>query len=518
MIRDQTAKLRDMMSEQHNLQVRYFGLRVRRLVGVALLLLALSLSQLEAAKPNVVFIVCDDLNTHVSTSGYEHIQTPNFDKLAAAGMNFKRAYCQYPVCGPSRASFLSGLYPESTKVLNNKLDIRKTNREAMSIPQAFKEAGYWTAGTGKIFHNKKADHGDTAWSEPAQWFDNDPMPLELAAIKKFEEEVGPVKGNRKKLKEFMWHYAPQLRNQKTGYGPSGLTDNQHKDGKNATQVEKWLDEKAYGEKPFFIAVGIHKPHVPFLAPDKYFDLYPQEGLVLDPVSKEFWDQAPKSAGTKRYKTFGFEEYVENDALRREYVQAYHACTTFIDAQIGRVLDAIERNGHWENTIIVLTSDHGYLLGDKFMWGKVMLFELGTKVPLLVRVPKDSPVGATTPGSSTEALVELVDLFPTFAQLCDLPAPSDLQGVSLVPLLKDPSAQGKEYAYTVVSSGKKGLGRAIRTKDWRYSQWPDGEELYDLKNDPKENINLAKSKDDQAQLEKMRLLIKKAEAKATTSNN
>ena len=222
-------------------------------------------------RPNVLFIVCDDLNTHVSTSDYPYISTPAFDVLAESGMTFKRAYCQYPVCGPSRASFLSGLYPESTGVVNNTADLRDTRPGTMTMPQAFKEQGYWTAATGKIFHNAKMDPGDEVWNERA-FFLNDEMPLEKQARKDFEAKYGSIekRENKKHWREFLLKYAPQTMNQTPGWGPSGLSDDQHRDGKNALQALEWIEDRSFGDKPFFMAVGIHKPHVPFLAPDQVF--------------------------------------------------------------------------------------------------------------------------------------------------------------------------------------------------------------------------------------------------------
>jgi len=483
-------------------------------VCVALLLLTAVTWTAANARPNVLLIVCDDLNTHVSTSGYPHIQTPAFDRLAAAGMTFRRAYCQYPVCGPSRASFLSGLYPQSNGVLSNDADIRQTRPGTMPMPQRFKEAGYWTARTGKIFHNDKTNP-DQAWDANPERFNNDEMPMVVEARKKFEAQHGPSdKGKLRKLwKEQYAKLGTQTRGQQMpGYGPTGLTDDQHKDGKNAIQVATWLDDKAYGDKPFFIACGIHKPHVPFLAPDKYFAMYPRESLKYTPAPPGFWDQAPRMALVHRYKGFGFELGVENDPLRRAYMQAYHACITFIDAQIGRVFDALKRNGHWDDTIIILTSDHGYQLGEHYMWGKETLFDVCDRVPLVIRVPKSIKSGPTTPGATSEGLVELLDLYPTLAELCDVKAPAALQGRSLVPMLRDPAARVKDVAYTVVSRGDK-LGKAIRTDRWRYAKWPDGEELYDLQNDPRETKNLAKSKPHAATLKDMRAKLAETDARA-----
>ncbi len=462
----------------------------------------------DATQPNVLFVVCDDLNTHVSTSGYPHISTPAFDELAAAGMTFRRAYCQYPVCGPSRASFLHGLYPQSTGVLDNKSDIRSVRPGTVSMPQRFKESGYWTGAVGKIFHNTNVDPGDVAWDQ-VQRFENDEMPMVTPIRKEFEREHGPVTEgkSRKKWRQFYPTIATQTKGQDPGYGPSGLTDQQHKDGKNARQIREWLTARSHGARPFFMACGIQKPHVPFLAPDKYFDLYPKASLQFTSASLEFWKSVPKSAQTKRYQGFGFEYGVENDDLRRDYMQAYHACISFIDAQIGVVLDGLKQSGHWDDTIVVLTSDHGYLLGEKFMWGKVMLFETCDRVPLVIRVP-----GQTQAGSTSEGLVELVDLFPTLAELCDVKPPSDLQGRSLASMLTDPATPGKDVVYTVVTRGQS-LGKAIRNQRHRYTRWPDGEELYDLVVDPDEESNLAASASHHALLETMRRSLSQTEARA-----
>jgi iduronate 2-sulfatase len=471
--------------------------------------LAMAASHLFAQdRPNVLFIVCDDLNTHVSTSDYPYISTPAFDELAENGMTFKRAYCQYPVCGPSRASFLSGLYPESSGVINNTADIRDERPDTVTMPQAFREQGYWTAATGKIFHNPKVDPGEAVWDERA-FFTNDVMPLEKQARKEFEAKHGSIdkRENKKLWKEFLLGYAPQTMNQKPGWGPSGLTDEQHRDGKNAQQAREWIQNESYGDKPFLMAVGIHKPHVPFLAPDKYFEKYPKEGLAFDKPPSNFWDTVPKSSISKRYEGFGFELAVEKDDLRREYMQAYHACISFIDAQIGSIFDDLKENGLWENTIVVLTSDHGYQLGEHAMWGKVTLFEVCNRVPLLIRAP-----GQTTASSTSQGLVELVDLFPTLADLCGINTPADLQGQSLVPMLRDPNASGKDVVYTVVSRGKN-LGKAIRTDRWRYSKWVDGEELYDLHQDPEEHHNLANLESHSKTLGMVRNLLKDKQREA-----
>lgn len=451
-------------------------------------------------RPNILFIVCDDLNTHVSTSGYSKIHTPNLERLASSGMNFLNAYCQYPVCGPSRASFLHGLYPETTKVLNNKVDIRQTRPGTLSMPEFFKNKGYWTASTGKVFHNDKTEQGHAVWNDVKR-FENDELPIMAKALKDFEIKYGSInsKENKKKWKAFSKQVVAHLQSQDApGYGRSGLRDEQHKDGKNSTQVIDWLKNKPFNDKPFFIAMGIHKPHVPFLAPDKYFEMYPKEKLSYTPNRPDLWDSLPKDAMVKRFTSFGFELGKENDDLRREYMQAYHACVTFADAQIGLVVDQLKKEGLWENTIIVMTSDHGYHLGDHFIWGKVTLFDIGTRVPFIIRVPQYA-----NKGSKSNTIVELIDIFPTLADLAGLEIPSGLQGKTLKPvLLGDEKKYQGQYAYTVVTRGED-LGRAVRDQKWRYTKWPEGEELYNLEKDPREVNNLSNNPEYQNKLEEMR---------------
>ena len=455
-------------------------------------------------KRNVLLIVCDDLNTHVSPSGYDHIKTPTLAKFASNAMTFNRAFCQYPVCGPSRASFLNGLYPQSSGVIDNKADIRQTRPGTLSMPQFFKENGYWTGGVGKVFHSPRHEHGEIAWNEFHR-FNNDELPVVAEARKKFEAENGSVElpKNRKAWRTLEKKAKSKLDAQTPpGYGPSGLTEEQHKDGKNARTVARWLKEKPNGKKPFFITCGIQKPHVPFLAPQKYFDLYPLESIVYTPEKTNLWDKIPRKAINTRFKDFGFEEAKENGNLRREYMQAYHACVSFIDAQIKIVLDSLKESGEWENTIVIFTSDHGYHLGDHFLWGKVTLFDIGAKVPFIVHAP-----GLTKAGTRSEAMVELIDIYPTLAQLTGLTPPGHLQGASLRPLLDHPERLGKKnYAYSIVTRGK-GMGYALRNQRWRYGKWPDGEELYNLTNDPEEKNNLVTKRGLEHRLGEFRRVLK-----------
>ena len=466
-------------------------------------------------KKNVLLIVCDDLNTHVSPSGYDHIKTPTLAKFASNAMTFNRAFCQYPVCGPSRASFLNGLYPQSSGVIDNKADIRQTRPGTLSMPQFFKENGYWTGSVGKVFHSPRHEHGEIAWNEFHR-FNNDELPVVAEARKKFEAENGSVElpKNRKAWRTLEKKAKSKLDAQTPpGYGPSGLTEEQHKDGKNARTVARWLKDNPNGKKPFFITCGIQKPHVPFLAPQKYFDLYPLESIVYTPEKANLWDKIPRKAINTRFKEFGFEETKENDALRREYMQAYHACVSFIDAQIKIVLDSLKESGQWENTIVIFTSDHGYHLGDHFLWAKVTLFDIGAKVPFIVHAP-----GLTKAGTRSEAMVELIDIYPTLAQLTGLTPPGHLQGASLRPLLDHPERLGKKnYAYSIVTRGKE-MGYALRNQRWRYGKWPDGEELYNLTNDPEEKNNLVTKRGLEHRLGEFRRVLKIRQDQASSKRN
>lgn len=461
---------------------------------------------------NVLFVICDDLNTHVSPSGYDPIRTPTLSKLASESMTFRRAYCQYPVCGPSRASLMSGLYPQSTGVLNNTDDIRKERPGTVSMPEFFKQNGYWTASTGKVFHSPRHEHGEVAWDRFIR-FENDELEVVRIARERFEAENGSIEEqkNRRRWRELKKQVSAGLNAQTPpGHGRSGLTDKQHKDGKNARQVAEWLAGNANGDKPFFIACGIQKPHVPFLAPDKYFEMYPLSELTYTPDRPHLWDSIPRTAISKRYEAFGFELGQENHALRREYTQAYHACISFIDAQLKIVFDALEESGHAEDTIVIFTSDHGYHLGDHFLWGKVTLFDIGARVPFIVRAP-----GITKAGATSEAMVELVDIYPTLVDLTGLVAPDHLQGVSLRPLLGYPERRGqKKYAYSVVTRGQQ-LGYALRSQRWRYGKWPDGEELYNLTNDPEEKRNLAGKDHVAERLAEMRQLLEDKQQEAAS---
>jgi iduronate 2-sulfatase len=493
---------------------------------VILLLGSLACAQVPAAERlNVVVIICDDLNTRMGPYQFPGIKTPTLDRFASEGMTFTRTHCQYPVCGPSRASLLSGLYPESTGVLSNKVGIIEQRPGTPNLPATFRQAGYWTAATGKVFHNAGENPGaspeQAAWDVVAK-FDNDEMPIERQARLAFEKEHGPVTTpkNRTAWRDHLLTVAPQTRNQGLvgvgpGYGASGLTDEQQSDGKNVRQVAEWITSKANGTKPFFIACGIQKPHIPVLAPDAYHALYPKSELTVpsDPFSE--LATIPKLAPNHGWKEWGFASDQLNRDLALDYIQAYHACISYVDRQIDQVFQALKTSGQWDNTIVVFTSDHGFHLGEHYEWGKVTLFDVGTRVPLIIRVP-----GITTPGSRSAALSELVDLFPTLSDLCHVPGPAHLQGRSLVPCLRDAKASGKTATYTVVTRGKQPvIGRSVQFEHYRYAEWGSAEEceLYDHDSDAGEHRNLAKDPVQQPLLLKARAVMQERRAYAASAS-
>ena len=295
-----------------------------------------------------------------------------------------------------------------------------------------------------------------------------------------------------------------------GYGPTKMSDAQHKDGKNVRQVSAWLQNEDYGEKPFFIACGLHKPHVPFWAPQKYFDMHPLDTIKVVPNPANDWDDIPPKALVHRYEAFGFERGIDNLALRKTYMQAYHACVSFVDSQIAELWKVMDEKQLWENTIVIFISDHGYHLGEHFLWGKVSLFEECARVPMLIHAP-----GVTTAGSESESLVELVDLVPTVCQLAEVDTPGYVQGVSIVPVLMNPHDVVKKQAYTVVSRGEGDLGRSIRTNLWRFADWGNQQfELYDLKNDPREIMNRIS---DSPKVQQLQRLLKASKSNASREN-
>jgi uncharacterized sulfatase len=438
----------------------------RRAVLALIAALGLPLSIVSAAEPprtNVLLIVTDDLRCSLGCYGDAAVQSPNIDRLAARGVRFGRAYCQYPVCNPSRSSFLTGLRPDTTGILDNAVALRTRHPDVVTLPQLFRENGYFTASLGKIFHTGFDENGKQGFFQEAKsWVDCrnfDPTPTGLRG------EGRNLTGG--KLAWCRWLAAEG-------------TDEDQSDGRNAAEAVRLLEEHRAG--PFFLAVGFHKPHDPFNAPKKYFDLYPLDQISLH---SEPADRTPDlQPAIPRANDFSV---LFTDQERREFKRAYQAGISFTDAQVGKLLDALDRLKLWDSTVVVFMGDHGYHLGEHGWWNKVTVFELCARAPLIVWAP-----GARGNGRGTAGIVEFIDLFPTLADLCGLTPPSSLQGTSFRPLLEDPSRPGKIAAYTQVVRGRF-MGRSVRSDRWRYTEWDEGKqgvELYDHTSDPLEYHNLA----------------------------
>jgi iduronate 2-sulfatase len=471
---------------------------IRFALAALSLTVAFAATGAEPKKLNVLFIAVDDMNSDVGCYGSPLVKTPNIDRLAAKGVRFEHAYCQYPLCSPSRTSLMTGLRPDTTKIYDLKTHFRKTIPDVVTLGQMFQNNGYYSARVGKIYHyGNPGDIGTSGLDDPATW----------------NHFVNPAGRDKTALEKDVINYTP-----KRGLGSSlsFLSDKQgkdedHTDGKVATEGIKELE--AHKDKPFFIAIGFYKPHCPYISPHKYFDLYSMDQIQLPTEPPDQLKGVPQwaLASTKPYPLLGVSV---NQA--REAKRGYYAAISFVDAQIGRVLDAVDRMGLWENTVVVFWSDHGYHLGEHgCLWQKQSVFEEAARIPLIISAP-----GQKAAGKGTAALAELVDIYPTLAELCGLKGPANLSGKSLAPQMNDPSQAGKGFALTQVRRGGGGgkakkagkiadanatekqkskagpafVGYSLRTDRYRYTEWDDGKqgvELYDHEKDPQEFTNLAK---------------------------
>jgi iduronate 2-sulfatase len=420
------------------------------IAAVAITLFASSVhAQQPSAKPNVLLIICDDLNTALGCYGHPVVKTPNVDRLAARGVRFDRAICQWPLCNPSRASILSGRRPDSTSVQSNKTNPREQMPEVVFLPQLFRRHGYFTAGVGKIFHGGMSDAACWDVMDEIKGYDD-------------EAETKPKLGGKGLHRVFPV--------------PTRNKDEHEPDGRIARRAVELLQKQ--GDRPFFIAVGFHAPHSPHVAPAKYFDMYTPDKLALPMTPPGDRDDLPSALKLRTPPNYA--DLKPEDA--RKVLTGYHGSTTFMDTQLGLILDALERLKLVDNTIVVFMSDHGYHLGEHGgLWGKGTLFLECARAPLVIGAPGKR--AGTSPRT-----VEYVALYPTLAELCRLPTPKGLEAASFAALLDNPKAAWSRPAFMQTHQG-----RSVITERYRYTEYkgkPAQAELYDHVADPREFSNLA----------------------------
>jgi len=446
-----------------------------------------TISNSDKSRFNVLFISIDDLRPELASYGAQPVITPNMDKLAVTGVKFNRAYCQYPVCAPSRASLLTGTRPNTNKVYGLYTDFRSVLPDIQSLPQLFKENGYITDRYGKIFHID-----DTiSWSVeyPAEKFGPAGVVKRAPYANQALNEEGWLKFDEAK-KAGETGAALERSQRGPAYEITDLPDDSLIDGKIAFESIKALQQLKHADKPFFLAVGFHKPHLPFVAPANYWNLYNREQIVVA-KNKQPPNDAPYALGEMQ-EFYTYTDVPQVKPIPDDYARimrhGYYACVSFVDAQVGRLLNELEALGLADNTIVIIWGDHGFKLGEHGGWAKATNFELDARVPLIMRVPGYSQ------NVVVNGLVELLDVYPTLAVLAGIPVPPHVEGKSFVPLLKKSNKKGKAAAYTQCSRGSR-TGYSIRTKRYRLVYWimegeKDAFELYDHNNDPEENINLA----------------------------
>lgn len=481
------------------------------------LLLLLPWCASAAPVKNVLFIAVDDLKPILGCYGDPLIKTPNIDKLARSGTVFLNNQCQQAVCGPTRASLMCGLRPDKTQVWDLKTRMRDRNPDILTLPQYLRANGYTTAGTGKIFDprcvDKKLD--EPSWSIP---FLRAPKVIGTASFSPPVLGAYQSAGAHELLKELKEKGIKDFGEQQQYMFEHGgwpvvesadVPDEAYTDGAIAGQGIRYLNELKQSGKPFFLAVGFTKPHLPFVAPKKYWDLYQRDDFKVHPFQKKSAncvDIAYHNSGEIRaYNDIpDFDSFSDDssklmpEAKQKELIHGYHACVSYLDSQVGRVLDELDRLGLRESTVIVLWGDHGWHLGDHGLWCKHSNFEQATRAPLIFSAP------GMKGGQKAAAPVEFLDIFPTLCDLTGLTIPKHLDGVSLVPLLKDPKGSVKEVAISQwpTNKGGKGMGYALRDERYRYVEWiTDGDstkaydpskvigrELYDYQKDPMETVN------------------------------
>ena len=454
--------------------------RIQNLLTLALVVLALAATfSLNAAesKPtrlNVLFIIADDQNCQLGCYGNRVVKTPNIDRLASLGVRFDRAYCNYPVCNASRTSFLSGRFPDTTKVFGNGTQPRVALGQTYQfLPEYFRAQGRFTAGIGKIAHGTFADLLKwDVFTDPMHGGGQDEDDQVAQQPRQGKARRGGA-GKAKARAESKADSVP------FGWQATDNQDEEEPDGITARRVARLIEE--HKNKPFFIAAGFHKPHVPHVAPKKYFDMYSLEQMPVPVEPPGHAKNIPAIARPPK----DFPDLT--DQQKREIIQHYYAATTFMDAQVGVLLETMDRLKLWDNTVVVFLGDHGWHHGEHDgFWAKMSIMEESARAPLIVCAPGRKS-HATSP-----RLVEFVDIFPTLTELCGLPQQDGVEGLSFAPLLDRPERPWKKGVFSVVTR-RGGLGRSVRTEQFTYIEWPDSStQLYDYTRDPKEYYNLVKN--------------------------
>lgn len=428
---------------------------VCRYVFVVFCLATLNASAPAAERPNVLFIAVDDLNDWIGClGGHPDGQSPHIDALAARGCLFERAYCSAPACNPSRVALMTGMRPSTTGIYVNPQPWRKHLADTVTLPQHFMAHGYHAAGSGKIYHGRYDD--DTSWNDYLKK-GADPKPTP-AVLKDPRSKSGGIV-----------------------YGVLDVEDEEMNDYRMVSYAIDFLGREH--DKPFFLACGIYRPHMPWQVPRSYYDLFPPDEVTLPKVLDNDLDDLP-AAGVKMARPQGDHATMLKTGNWRYAVQAYLASIKFADGQVGRLIKALDESEYAKNTIIVLWGDHGWHLGEKHHWRKFSLWEEACRAPLMIVAP-----GITSADSRCVRTVDFVDLYPTLSELCGLPIGDHLDGESLVPLLKNPK---RSWSFPAITTHGRN-NHAVRTQRWRYIRYADGsEELYDHEEDPMEWSNLAKS--------------------------
>ena len=445
-------------------------LKVIQILAIHLILLGTSVFVAAADdRKNVLFIICDDLNCDLGTYDHPLVRTPHIDALADRGVQFDNAHCQFALCGPSRASFMTSLYPDQTRIWNNSIFLRQTLPNVVSMSQHFREHRYFATRIGKIYHyGVPRNIGTGGHDDPYSW----------------DHTINPI-GRDKFDEARVFTLTPGRYGGTLSWLAADGTDREQTDGMIVDEAIERLEWHAEQPYDFFLAVGLFRPHTPYVAPRKYFDLYPLDSITLPEVPHDYLETIPPAArNTVKLKK---EKTKLTPALAKEAIQAYYASITFVDAQVGRLLEALDRLDLTRETIVLFTSDHGYHMGEHGQFQKTTLFENATRVPLIISSPDQS-----LRGHRTGAPVEMTDFYPTLSELAGLEIPSHVQGVSLVPALHDAEARPREDALTQLTVRARGY--SLRTERHRITEWEEKEgtsiELYDHASDPAEMKNLA----------------------------